>query len=281
MNKQFGFIPPTFEDNHYVLGASNSLVKLVLQSDGQWDAYLPERETQNIGGVETYNCTSFGTCNIFEMLFNKIYKQNNNFSDRYVGIQAGTKPPGNDPHKVVEAIRHWGLIPEAMLPFKDILNWEEYYSYKGGNALKCELQGKDFLSKWSIGHEWVFQDGEKNKQDKMIECLRYSPLGVSVSAWYEENGLFVDKGEPNNHWGAVYGYVKGEYWKVFDSYDLSTKRLAWDFNFQYCKRYGLMLNTQKQYSNVLSKFIDILKIYVAILTRQVGSIITGVFQPKN
>lgn len=277
--KNYGFVPPIFEDNHFVLGGVNSLVKVVLQSDGQWDNYLPEKEIQNINGVETYNCTSFGTCNIFEMLFKKVYGLANNFSDRFVGIQAGTRPPGNDPHKVAQAIRHSGLIPEGLLPFKDIFNWEEYYSYKGGNCIECEVSGKEFLDRWWIGHEWVFTTGN-HRQEAMMESLRYSPLGVSVTAWYVEGDLYVDRGQPNNHWCVLYGYEKDKYWKVFDSYDLSTKKLDWNFNFGYCKRYCLMPNTEKQYSNILLKFVNILKNYVIILSKNLGKIVGTIFPQK-
>jgi hypothetical protein len=277
--KNYGFIAPVITPDNFVLGASNSLVKVVLQSDGQWDAYLPEKEFQNLNYIETYNCTSFGTCNVVEMLFKKIYGENYNFSDRYLGIKAGTKPPGNDPHIVAQAVRHDGLIQEIFLPFKDINSWQEYYSYKGGNKSTCEQEGKFFLKKWEVGHEWVSQNNPT--PEMLMESLRYSPLGISVSAWYQNGDLFVDNGEPNNHWCVLYGYKKGEYWKVFDSYDLSTKRLAWDFKFQYAKRYSIMVSVEKQYNNILSKLLDILKNYVAILNKNIGGMVENIFSKTN
>jgi hypothetical protein len=282
MKNNYGFVAPTYADDHYVLGSSNSLVKIILCSDGQWDNYLPGREMQNINDVETYNCTSFGTCNVFETMFKKMYAKNDNFSDRFVGIEAGTKPPGNDPHIVAEAIRHKGLISETLLPFKDITSWMEYYSWKGGDKGQCESKGQEFLGKWIMGHEWVYQNKPQNWQDLLIESLKYSPLGISVSAWYQgQNGLYVDNGQPNNHWVCLYGYVKGQYWKVFDSYDLSTKRLAWNFNFNYCKRYGILVNVEPQYQNILSKLLAILKGYLSILSKSIGSIIVGIYSKRN
>src|SRR3990167_7768114 len=100
-----------------------------------------------------------------------------NFSDRFLGIVAETKPPGNDPHKVAEAIRHNGLIQEELLPFNENLlsTVEEYFSFKGADEQKCRKEGLKFLDDFEILHEWVWQ-GNISKEEriaKMKECLRY------------------------------------------------------------------------------------------------------------
>jgi len=155
----YGFIAPEITPDNYVLGASNALPKVVLQADGNWEKFLPSTERQNIN-VETFNCTSFGTLNVLETIFKKIYGENINFSDRFLGIMAGTKPPGNDPHKVGEAARKEGIILEEILPFLGA-TWQEYYSFLGGNKADCLIRGQQFLNKYVLGHEWVFEAGHK------------------------------------------------------------------------------------------------------------------------
>ena len=71
----YGFVRPKIEGKHYVLGGVFSLPKSVLQADGQWDKWLPDREFQNMNGVEVYNCTSFGTLNCIETLVKKLYNK--------------------------------------------------------------------------------------------------------------------------------------------------------------------------------------------------------------
>ena len=45
------------------------------------------------------------------------------------------------------------------------------------------------------------------------------------------------------------GYVDGQYWEVFDSYDENgdfIKHLAWDHSFAIAKRYQVKIQVQKQ-----------------------------------
>lgn len=168
-----------------------------------------------------------------------------NYSDRFLGILAGTQPPGNDVHIVCEALRKGGAIPEAMLPFSDdIQSFTDYYSYKGANKDACLNEGKNFLSQYAVEHEWVFNEGTP-KEDRislMKETLQYSPLGISVSAWYEKDGIYIDNGQQNNHWVMCYGYsISNEqvFWKIFDSYDNTHKILHPDHNIGFCKRFRL------------------------------------------
>jgi hypothetical protein len=95
----------------------------------------------------------------------------------------------------------------------------------------------------------------------MKEALKYSPLGVSVTAWYEEDGVYVDRGQLNNHWCVCYGYIEDEgetYWKIFDSYDHSTKMLHPDHNISFCKRYSLSVKSEQKVS-VWERFINWIK----------------------
>lgn len=239
--KHYGFIKPKIESDHYILGAYNSLPRDILQRNGQWDSYLPSEERQTNQLTETYNCTSFGSLNCIEILFRKLYGLEENYSDRYLGIMADTKPYGNDPHVVVEALRNKGLIKESTLPFTEDLNgWQEYYSFKGGSESDCKVEAIYLANKYEIGHEWVISNGASKeiRTSLMKQALQYSPLGVSVSAWNELEGVYIDAGQPNNHWTVVYGYnEKG--WKCFDSYEPYKKIISFDHNIEYVKRFSL------------------------------------------
>lgn len=238
---KLGFIEPEIKEEDYILGAGN-IPEEILQPDRQWTDFLPVDERQH-KGVETYNCTSFHTNNPYEILIRRKFSREENFSDRCLGILAGTYPPGNDPNKVAQALRENGVCLETHLPFSDdIKNVDDYYSPKPLTAsLKAECE--KFLDKYETRHEWVFKDKKtplKEKQEKMWEALQYSPLGASVVAWKKDGKYFVKNiGEQDTHWTTVIGGKKGEYWLVMDSYEPFSKKLAWDYDFGYVKRYWI------------------------------------------
>lgn len=235
-----GFIPDVIAGDHYVLGAA-LLPTQILQPSGQWDEFLPPDEAQARNGVETQNCTGYGTLSAIEILFFKLWGIRIDFSERYVGIMSGTRPPGNSPHTVCECIRTLsGLIEESLLPFHDqIENVKEYYS-PVPMAYALASKGLEWLSQYEFGHEWVFRNVSlEEKQQAMIEALKYSPLGISVFAWIQrEDGLYIKpRGASDNHWTVCYGYEEGKYWKIFDSYDFTKKQVAWDTDFTQAKRF--------------------------------------------
>lgn len=244
----YGFVEPKIDSTHYVFG-SGLLAGEVLQENGQWDDYLPEVELQYEPDFDTYNCTGFGTTNAIETLLKRlgVYK---NFSDRYLGIVAGTKPPGNDPHTVAQAIRHHGLVSEQTLPFdQDLLvSADEYFSFKGGDEKKCEIEGANFLNTNSFGHDWVLTNGESEevRTIKIKSALKLSPVCISVSAWYEKDGVYEDMGQQNNHWTLCYGSTDRG-WKVFDSYDNSFKIVSYKHKIRYAKRYRISFTKQQNW----------------------------------
>lgn len=230
---KFGYVKDYITRDHYVLGGISSVPKIVLQPDGNWSQFVPTDEYQNIF-TETYNCTGFGTLNCLETLLNRQFNSLQNYSDRFVGISAGTYPPGNSPHKVAESIRAHGLVPEFMLPFsKEIDTADKYYS---PNPLLENLKQAGLLwtDLYELKHEWVdFKD--------IPEALTYSPLGVAVDAWTTKEGEYVRTTPNDNHWTSLYGINdKGQY-MIYDSYDNSHKLLSKDYIFSAIKRYYITL----------------------------------------
>ena len=235
----YGFQPPTEEelkssqDAGYVLGGV--IPKKVIQEDGQWDNFLPAIEIQR-DTYETSNCTAYGSTNLVEILFKKLFGEEKNYSERFTGIMAGTRPPGNNPHSVLETIRKKGLIGDSLLPLSGAKTLEEYYTPDPMTS-KFKRIGRDWLKNYTIKHEWVFMpsDSLETKKNNLKESLRFSPIGISVYAWLR-NGYYVKPANVrDNHWCVLYGYTD-DYWKIFDSYDSTHKKLDYDFNFEYAKR---------------------------------------------
>ena len=233
---RYGWITPTVEKKAYMFG-DGSLVTDIIKADGQWDDSLPAEEKQYTSKTDTQNCTVYGSENVCETHIKGMYLFSPNYSDRYIGILAGTTIAGNDVQKVCETIRARGLIDEDMLPSTEDMSWDEYYSPKPMTQLYIN-EGKKWLNQYIFKHDWVVTknyNGQSTRK-KIMDALKYSPLGISVGAWpVPINGIIADR-LPDNHWIMLYGFVEGKYWKVFDHYPPYQKKLAWDYEFSWVKR---------------------------------------------
>lgn len=250
-----GFIPDEIRPEDYVFGGHTKLKGEVLQQDGSWLAFLPPDERQMRFGVETMSCVSFSTLNALEILMHRFYQEIENYSDRYLAISSSTSPFGNSPHNVAETLRkESGCVDEGLLPFtEEIESFEEYHS---PNPLPDDLlkKGKKWLKEFDFGHEWVFSKETylPEKQEKLKEALKCSPIGISVYAWLrDEDGLyFKPKGVKDNHYCVLVDYEDGKYWIVLDTYPSSEgeflKKLAWDYDFQYAKKYHIKKKKVRQ-----------------------------------
>lgn len=231
-----GFLKPNIvEKKEYVLGQGN-VPFTIMKPDGNWNE-LPADELQSRPNLETYNCTGFNTLKQIEEYEKAAFGESNNYSERWLGIVAGTKMPGNDPQTVYEAIRKYGIIPDSMLPFSDdITTLGDYYSFKGGDEKSCYEAGQAWLAKNNFYHEWVFDPSQNIPLDEKINnmklALKYSPLGIAVYAWATDaRGIYVKLGD-ENHWTSQYAF--GDFQEIFDSYDPTHKILEQDI--VYCKR---------------------------------------------
>lgn len=250
-HKQYiGFVPPPegILPKDWVLGSSNASPFPVVREDGNWESVLPQNEKQNVFDIETYNCTGFNTLNAIEILLSHKYGDTTNYSDRWLGIIAGTKAPGNDPQKVAEAIREYGLIPESMLPFtNDIKTVDEYYSFKGLTQSQidaCYAEGRKWLEKYTFNHKWVYGENQplEEKINNMKIGLKSSPLGIAVYAWASDaRDVYIAMGSPN-HWTCVYDIEK--FLKVIDTYEPFRKLV--EQNIIYCKMYSIVKKEEVQ-----------------------------------
>ena len=255
--KNYGLVIPEIQIDNWILGGI-SATKKVLNPSRDWRPFLPWGELQS-RTIETSSCSEFGTLNGIETLEKRLFGVSSDYSERLVSIGAQNTPQGNSPHIVAEWIRHNGLVNETILPFTgEITSWEEYMT---PNPLTEELlsEAKKWLEIKVFNHEWVFnpQESVKAKQEKLWESLRYSPIGISVSAWRKENDLYVkEKGEQDNHWCLLVGAKKNSHWIVFDSYmdDDFIKELEWDYDFNIAKSFFIT----KVYRGFLKNYLGCL-----------------------
>lgn len=242
-------VEPTSED--YMFGGVAQLGGEVLVPDGQWDEWVPQDETQNLA-TEPLACVSFATLNCIEILERQEYGKTDNWSDRFLAYISGTNQNGNNPNTVSETLRKKGVVPEEYWAYTQEDNtWDKFYASPPSNLYTKALE---FIAEYSYGHEWVNTD-----QQSMIDALMYSPLGVAGFAWAQDtDGFYITpEGTQPCHYFVVYGYDRNNYWKVFDSYTNTHKKLRWDYKFSMIKKYTL--HRQVVNESAWQKFLSLMK----------------------
>ncbi len=256
---QYGFdIDKVFiEEEAYILG---SLPQQIIQEDGQWDEFLPIYESQ-ADKYETWGCTVWGSENQIETYEKYITGKESNYDERFIYLLSNVEIGGANPQNAYEAIRHNGLIENESMPnsFKEFID----KSYLTDERFE---KAKEWLNKWIFKHEWI---KSPTKQD-IKENLKYSPITIAVTAWFEENGLYVDRGQKNTHWVVCYGYIEDErgiVLKIFDSYDKSHKLIHPDHNISIAKRILLLrkLVHKEEMQGIIAKLLEAIKKLFATL----------------
>jgi hypothetical protein len=242
---------PVFADE-YIFGSNSKVVGTVLKDDGDWRNVTPKFEDQFKYGVESMSCTVYGTLNAEEMLLKEKFDISVDLSERFISTLAGTTKSGNSPHKVAETRRSRGAIEETKLPFSmEITRWEEYYA-PISDSLKKE--GKKWLKQWDFQHDWVItRDTRKEEKNELLaDALKFSPVGVSVFGWADDQGVYVKAGN-DNHW-CVLVYGDKNYWYVLDSYAPYIKKLNKNYDFGFAKRYSIDRVARRR--SCISNFIE-------------------------
>jgi len=240
--KKYGLKFDTIKTEDYYLGGG-FIGTEELQPNGQWDEFLPSEEIQNENEIETQNCTAFGIENCVNILMNKLFHEEKNYSERFIGIMANTDPySGNSPHTVCESARKNGFIEEIELPFDESIKTPEDYFQPKPMEVKYIIKGQMWLRQYDFKHEWVWRDNpEIEEKIKLIkEALKRSPVGISVYAWdSDENGIYQKRGQ-DNHWVCCYGYRDDiKVWKIFDSYTNTYKLYSFDANISMAKLFWI------------------------------------------
>lgn len=249
----YGLILKKPKKHHWVMGSGKATQKLgadaeVINQKGDWRPYDSTKELQRRNGLETQNCTNFGTyLALIALAKLKKLPLPDNCSERYSGIGTGTTKQGNDPWKVIETIAtKIGALPETQLPFSDDINtWEEYYSPAKDTKEYRELlaQGEQVLRRLEIEPEWVIPPFATydNKHDRLKRALTRGPVCVSVHAWEESEGFYVKSG-PDNHWVWL-THFEGNNPVIRDQYQPFRKVLSNDYDFGSAILYFMRPNT--------------------------------------
>lgn len=223
-NKNYGLRESLPSLGAPVFGA---ITEKVLMPNHSWAGFLPEYEKQSEGDFDTYACTVFGTFNCIETYLFAQYGIKKNFSDRFTAVMSGTIPGwGNYIDAPARSIAKDGVIEESEYPF--VGNEKEYYKIIS-NKLKEKV--KQSLTQWEIQSEWV--DWAGCDPEELWGALQYSPLEVTVLAWYPpKDGTYLNTGsDKTNHVVMLFAGEYKKWWLIYDHYEQSIKKLSWDFYF--------------------------------------------------
>lgn len=229
-----------YGEQDWFAGGNSPIVRKVLLKDGNWKVNAIPNEIQvvNYGSTEQYDtsmCVSYSITdaleyNLMEMLRQglipketakwlkeKGYFENGsiNFSERFIAVLGETKSNGAYIHKVANAVKNFGLIPQKMFPMAD--NFNDNIDPKFITQEMKDL-GKEFLTHLAMNYEWI------NDFDSE-EYLKYSALTcIGQFANYDKPDDILDPPTKNGHAMCEvketdeYKEIDDSYWQQFKKY---------------------------------------------------------------
>lgn len=231
--KKYGFIPALPRPGEYIHG-DGLLGDVAINPGGHWSSWLPADELQN-RGYETYSCVIEAELHCNEILERFKYGTAPQYSVRFLATMAGTgKRGGNDCQTVADTLRKYGCCQESDWPFT-AADYNAFYTTPPANIIT--LAKRQFADN-SPGNSWLTDTSPA----AMLSALEFSPLSLAVFAWAQPDadGIYHrPKGAQDCHEIAVVDYQENEWWLVFDSYEQTHKKLAWDYGFGIGKRHTL------------------------------------------
>lgn len=244
MKLNTGYRPAVHLPEHKVFRSGNELGGVVSNPGGQWLLTVPPAvQQQNLGGFETDACTSWGTLDAIETYAREVYDDITYWSRRYLAETSGTTPgSGNDPMTVFQTLQNKGVVPDGEWPYTAAMNSDALFYAVPPSSLATKAL--EYPAQYAVSSEWVTNDPQS-----LMGALEYSPLGIAGYAWELDvaTGLYVTPaGAPPCHFFSLVGYVNGNYWIIFDSYENDIKHLAWDYVFSDAIRYSVTRNVVNQ-----------------------------------
>lgn len=228
-----GLIVEAPQEQDHVLGATGPEFE-VLVPTGQWDDFMPIGELQRNGRGDTFMCVSFSCNNAHEFLHSRLYKEEINKSDTFLGVGSGTvQGRGNSKRTVAEWNRLNGFVLESDRPFITGQGQADTFINDAYAPLTQELRGKGLkqLEYYTFNYKWLPDNGVNS----IKVGLTMSPVQVDVLGSYkiDAGGLVIwDKYNPTYaHEVLIFGYEEGKCWHVFDSESDQFLRFAWGYPF--------------------------------------------------
>lgn len=201
----------------------------VLVEDGHWAKFAPVPELQRVNGGDTFMCVSFSNNNIHEFLMKRMFDENFNFSDVFLGVGSGTqRGRGNSKRAVAEFKRLSGFVSEGDYPLLPEMSMDEVYKPLTKELLAKGIKGLDQLA---FSYKWLPDNGANS----IREGLKYSPVQVDVLGSFptDKNGYIIwDNNNPTYcHEVCIFDYEEGKCWWVFDSELMQFTKFAWNYPF--------------------------------------------------
>lgn len=200
------------KDTDYILGGGKVPFE-VLQTNGDWSAYLPLKEFQNLNKIEPYACVPFTILNCLETLIKRKYGVEENYSDRFLAAIVDTRNGGTTYQKACDALRAFGVPPEEVWPFSPDIDTTDEFFAPPNEAVK--QIAKEINEKYDFRYERV-----PSTHEAITRSLTSSPLLFSVYAWVEKDGLYYrPEGQTDIHATTQFYEREGQFRRMFDSYD--------------------------------------------------------------
>lgn len=244
------FLYPQIKKEAFRFG-SRQLTGTLLRPDGDWRPFTPPEELQNIRGIESSACYVEASQHTIATILEEQYKViDQNYSSRFNALLSDGTEQGGSPIDGAQSIRHDGLIPDALLPFSDaVQSWEDFHSFKGGDETKCREEGKNWLAQWKPEYDIVIErlDSVDEKFKKLKDALKYSPIPISVTAWYEKDGLYIKPAfARDNHLVECVFVDEENHPYIWDTYAPFLKKLDKNYDFEFGMRWGISKVEEKK-----------------------------------
>lgn len=255
MQTSHGFIQDEIVPEDFQFGGERSIENkfgaLPLQPNGDWREFIFDGIiSHQAPGYETNSCVSHGTANALELLRRKLYQYDNDLSDRFIAKASGTDPlRGNTPKTVAETVRKNFTVWENEWATKDAKTVDEFYSEIPQNLKTLAIARG---AEWNFGYEYV-----PLTLTALREALKYSPIGISVPAWFEKGGRYYrPDGVNDSHWVCLMYIDSDGKMYILDSYDPTVKVMEAGFMPQVAMKYHL--NRQVVNKSAFAKFLDLI-----------------------
>lgn len=215
-------------EQDHVLGGAIGDDFPILVEDGHWSPYQPTPELQKNRFGDNFMCVSYSNNNAHEFIHKRLFDEEINWSDIFLGKGSGTiRGRGNSKRAVAEWKRKNGFVTETRYPYTSSMTLDQVYKPLTKSLLADGLKG---LEVFEFGYKWL----SDNKPQTMLEGLKRSPLQVDVQ-WYAFNSkgqVIWNKQSPSYvHEVLIFDYIEGKEWHVFDSEHNQYLKYVWDYPF--------------------------------------------------
>jgi hypothetical protein len=264
----------------------------VINPKADWrNLLINEKQSQN--NTDSSACYIEAQQAVISGLLEYIYGiQDSNFSARFNALLSNGTPEGGDPIVGAKSIKKDGLIPEEMMSWKDIYNFNDYHSWKGVDKDRCIAKGQEFKNQYDMSYKIVFEKDTplKIKYDSIREALKRSPVAVSVYAWLqnEKGEYYKPDGVSDTHLTTAICLFVDDSNRLYvrDTYEPFLKVIAPNTDFEFAMYWTIRkLSPEEQLKNAQRGFIIILLNYVSGLLKKIyrigGKLVAGVLQKRN